>query len=333
FWSTAMAKTINEEVQLHAQVDGKEIVNTKSCVRRDLQLADEEGIDCLPNSTIFEQLALMGLGKGFSGKVTPLFQTMVQQLGEDKAVHKELGDRLVKAATTASSLEVEQDSGNITKTQSKATPNESSSQGTNSGGGPRVLDLEKTKTTKFNEIASLKRRVKKLEKRNRSRTHGLKRLYKVGLSARVESYGDEESLGEDASKQGRMIDAIDADEKITLVNVHDDVVSNDADKEMFDVDDLGGEEVFVAGKNKNVVEEVVNAAQVSKSKTTISSQQSHDKGKGIMIEEPMKPKKKDQIRLDEEAVKKLQAEFDEEERLRREKAEKEERANIALIEE
>ncbi|GKC13145.1 hypothetical protein Tco_1009927 [Tanacetum coccineum] len=56
----------------------------------------------------------------------------------DEAVHKELGDSLVRAATTASSLEAEQDSGNINKTQSKATPNESSSQGTNSGGGSQV---------------------------------------------------------------------------------------------------------------------------------------------------------------------------------------------------
>ncbi|GJX87645.1 hypothetical protein Tco_0339659 [Tanacetum coccineum] len=43
-------------------------------------------------------------------------------------------------------------------------------------------------------------------------------------------------------------------------------------------------------------------------------------------------KKKDLIRLDEEATLKLQAEFDEEERLAREKAEKEKEANIALIE-
>ncbi|GKF24350.1 hypothetical protein Tco_0076672, partial [Tanacetum coccineum] len=35
----------------------------------------------------------------------------------------------------------------------------------------RVLDLEKTKTAQQNEIASLKRRVKKHEKKNRSRTH------------------------------------------------------------------------------------------------------------------------------------------------------------------
>ncbi|GKG27425.1 hypothetical protein Tco_0403128, partial [Tanacetum coccineum] len=34
----------------------------------------------------------------------------------DEAIHKELGDSLVRVATTASNLEAEQDSGNITKT-------------------------------------------------------------------------------------------------------------------------------------------------------------------------------------------------------------------------
>ncbi|GJU60697.1 uncharacterized mitochondrial protein-like protein [Tanacetum coccineum] len=42
FWSTVKARTINGEEQLHAVVDGKEIIITKSSVRRDLQLADEE---------------------------------------------------------------------------------------------------------------------------------------------------------------------------------------------------------------------------------------------------------------------------------------------------
>ncbi|GKF52763.1 hypothetical protein Tco_0159673, partial [Tanacetum coccineum] len=125
----------------------------------------------------------------------------------DEAVHKELGDSLVRGATTSSSLEVEQDSGKINKTRSKATPNKSSSLGTNScDSGPRcqetmgdtiaqtrfenvstqsynpllvrVLDLEKIKTTQAEEIVILKRRVKKLEQKNRSRTHKLKRLRK-----------------------------------------------------------------------------------------------------------------------------------------------------------
>ncbi|GJX15401.1 hypothetical protein Tco_0216233 [Tanacetum coccineum] len=187
------------------------------------------------------------------------------------------------------------------------------------------LIWKKTNTTQQNEIASLKRRVKKLEKKSRSRTHKLKRLYKVGLIARVESFRDEEYLGEDASKKGRRINAIDADEEITLVSVQ-----NDAEKEMFDVDALNGKEVFVAGKNENVVEEVVDDAQDS----TAATNQSHDKGKGIMIKEPMKPmKKKNQISFDEEVSIKLQAKFDEEERLAREKAGKEKEANITLIKE
>ncbi|GJV50122.1 putative ribonuclease H-like domain-containing protein, partial [Tanacetum coccineum] len=50
FWSTVKVKTINGESQLHALVDGKKIIITESSVRRDLQLADENDIDCLPNS-------------------------------------------------------------------------------------------------------------------------------------------------------------------------------------------------------------------------------------------------------------------------------------------
>ncbi|GKF51648.1 hypothetical protein Tco_0148115, partial [Tanacetum coccineum] len=56
FWSTVRAKTVNGEVQLQALVDGKKIFITESTVRRDLQLEDTEGVDCLPNFTIFEQL-------------------------------------------------------------------------------------------------------------------------------------------------------------------------------------------------------------------------------------------------------------------------------------
>nr|GEY08973.1 ribonuclease H-like domain-containing protein [Tanacetum cinerariifolium] len=199
FWSTTIAKTINGEAQIHAWVDSKEIIITESSVRRDLQLADGKGVDCFPSSTIFENIELIGL---------------------------------VRAATTASSLEVEQDSELCTYLQSK------------------VLDLEKTKTTQALEITSLKRRIKKLEKKKRSRTHKLKRLYKVGLTARVDSFEDEKSLGEDASKQGRKINDIDADEDITLVNDQDGA-------EMFNVNDLHGEDVFV---EKEVVDKEVSAA-------------------------------------------------------------------------
>ncbi|GKA39692.1 uncharacterized mitochondrial protein-like protein [Tanacetum coccineum] len=58
----------------------------------------------------------------------------------DETVIKEWEDKMERAATTASSLEAEHDSGNINRTQSMATLNESLPQGTNSGSGPRCQD-------------------------------------------------------------------------------------------------------------------------------------------------------------------------------------------------
>nr|GEU94397.1 hypothetical protein [Tanacetum cinerariifolium] len=71
--------------------------------------------------------------------------------------------------------------------------------------------------------------------------------------ARVESSRDEASLGENASKQERGIDAIDVDADITLVN--------DADNEMFDADLLGSEEMFVEGQDKTVTTKELTLAQ------------------------------------------------------------------------
>nr|GEU80338.1 hypothetical protein [Tanacetum cinerariifolium] len=157
-------------------------------------------------------------------KDTELPQTSVPTSVADEAINEEMDDSLERAATTATSLDAE------------------------------VLDLETIKTTQAMEIESLKGRVNKLEKKQRSRTYKLKRLYKVGLSAGVES-SDDEGLGkEDASKQERISD-IDTDDDITLVNTHNE--------QMFDVDqDLHCEEVFIAQQDQNVVKKEVDVAQV-----------------------------------------------------------------------
>ncbi|GJX65193.1 hypothetical protein Tco_0299536 [Tanacetum coccineum] len=426
FWATAKVKTVNGEVQLQALVDGKKVIITETSVRRDLQLEDAEGIECLPNADIFEQLALMGakstawnefssamasaiiclainqkfnfskyifesmvknvdssvkflmyprfvqvfldkqvgdmsthdeifvtpshtkkvfgnmkrVGKGFSRAVTPLFLTMMVQAqeemskvntlrsGEDRLKLKELMDLCTKLSD-------------------------------------RVLDLETTKTAQAKEIASLKKRFKKLERKRKSKTPGMKRLFKIGRSAQVVS-SEDEGLGdqEDASKQGRKIDGIDKDAEVTLVN---ETQGRYDDAQMFDADVFNGEEVFVAEQSEKVVEEVVSTAEVSvvatittkeitlaqalaslksaKPKvdkvvsqkleqgttkptatpttattkgillqepsetrsttrtttktTTTPITSSKDKGKGIMVEEPLKMKPKDQVLFDE----------------------------------
>ncbi|GJS99305.1 putative ribonuclease H-like domain-containing protein [Tanacetum coccineum] len=54
FNDTVKAKMVNGEVQLQALVDKKKVIITESTIRRDLQLEDANGVDCLPNATIFK---------------------------------------------------------------------------------------------------------------------------------------------------------------------------------------------------------------------------------------------------------------------------------------
>ncbi|GKA84470.1 hypothetical protein Tco_0806065 [Tanacetum coccineum] len=171
----------------------------------------------------------------------------------DEAVNEEMDDSLEKAVTTATSLDAKQDRGNINKTQSKATLNEPSSLGTSLG----LFYWDVT----FCVIAC----VKKLEKKGGSRTHKLKRLYKVGRSARVIS-SDEASLGdqEDASKQGRKVDDIDKDAE---------------------VNDLEGDEVIieteVASKDVNLTVDEVTLAQA-----LAALKSAKPKADKVMLQEP-----------------------------------------------
>nr|GEV76839.1 hypothetical protein [Tanacetum cinerariifolium] len=279
--------------------------------------------------------------KRFSGRITPLFpKIMVQsQLGEGSAMPTDPRHTPIILQSPSSQpkkthkprkpkrkvIEVPQPSEPMEHVVDEAvykelddrlaTSNESSSQETDSGGGPMCQEAirDTIAQTRFEnvskhsndlllarglltgedkdhssyEINSLKRRVKKLERRNKSRTHKLKRLYKVGLTVRVESLDNKESLG--------------------------------------------GKEVFVEQEviaDKEKIDEVTLAQALAELKT------SKLKAKGVVIQElkPIKPKKKDQIRLDEEAALKLQAEFNEEQRLARKKAKKDLKANIALNE-
>nr|GEU38876.1 putative ribonuclease H-like domain-containing protein [Tanacetum cinerariifolium] len=137
----------------------------------------------------------------------------------------------------------------------------------------RVLTLETTKASQALEIKSLKRRVKKLEKK------------------------------EDASKQGRMIANLDVDEGVALV----EETQGRNDQDMFDTSIFYDEEV-VAEKEVNTADpvlttgEVVTTAGVEVKTAAIISQISLDditlakslvdikiskpKAKGIVIQEP-----------------------------------------------
>ncbi|GJW55857.1 hypothetical protein Tco_0099942 [Tanacetum coccineum] len=212
----------------------------------------------------------------------------------DEAVNEEMDDSLERAATTATSLDAEQDRGNINKTQSKATHNEPSSLRTSLGGGP-----------------SLKRRIKRLENKNRSKTHGLKRLYKVGLSARIESSEDEGLGEEDASKQGR----IDGDKVI----VETEVAFKDVN---LSVDEVTLAQALAALKSAKPKADKVMLQEpeqgtitTTTAATTVTTASIRPKAKGLVHDEEVAQRLQAQ----------MQAELEEEDRLVRQR---EEKANI-----
>ncbi|GJW38543.1 putative ribonuclease H-like domain-containing protein [Tanacetum coccineum] len=337
-WATARAKTVNGVRQIQALIDKNKLIITETSIRSDL--------------------ARMGEGKDFSGRITPLFETMMVQPTQDEGV-----DSGIPADSLQTPIPTQPSSSRSQKKQSKRKqrkdtavtqeePQQDDSVPTPSNDPPlsgedsmqlselmllctnlqkQVLDLEKAKDAQAKEIADLKKRVQRLERKKKSRTTGLKRLKKVGMSRRVESYEDQESLVDDT--QGR---------------------SDDAD--MFDINDLHGDEVNVdmpvsENQEQSVKErEVDTSVEGSAAPTTIeeitlaqtliqikvakpkvvttaatTTTTTRPKARGVVVHEP--------IALDKDLARNLQAQLEdeliEEEKLARKQ---EEEANIALIE-
>ncbi|GJR27938.1 hypothetical protein Tco_1104170 [Tanacetum coccineum] len=158
-------------------------------------------------------------GKDFSGRDTPLFQTMMVQAQEEGKEPMAYETENVESVPTHSN------------------------------------DLL------LSEITKLKERVNKLERRNKSRTPGLKRLRNVGRTVRIESSKDK-GLGdqEDASKKGRKITDLDADAEVTLV---DEAQGRNDDNLIFDTGVLDEQEVEI--------EKVVSTAEITTASATTTT--------------------------------------------------------------
>ncbi|GKB01725.1 putative ribonuclease H-like domain-containing protein [Tanacetum coccineum] len=316
----------------------------------------------------------------------------------DKAVNEDMDDSLVRVATTATGLDAEQDNCNIDKTQSMATPNEPSSIGTSSGGGPkrqdtmgdtiaqtrsenvskrssdpllargntlrngddrlklqelmelcttlqsRVLDLENTKTAQTQEITSLKLTVKKLEKKGGSKTYKLKRLYKERKINDIDK--DAEITLVDETQGSKKDDVVSTVSAATTVSTASTIPVSGASITNVEITlaqalaELKSAKPTPAASIRPRAKVLVIHEQEQASTSIVSLQQPsqakiQDKGKEKMIEPEhvKKLSKKDQLKLDEEVAQRLQAEFHEQERIEREKAEKEEEVNVALTKE
>nr|GEY21795.1 retrovirus-related Pol polyprotein from transposon TNT 1-94 [Tanacetum cinerariifolium] len=311
---SAKVKTINEDVRLQALVDGKKIIVNEASIRRDLRLDDAEEEAQIKKEEKKETKVSQDEPPTKEHIPTPSYDPLPS--GEERLQLNELMEICTKLSD-------------------------------------KVFSLEQIKTNQAAEIEKLKKRVKKLEGMNKKRTHGLKRLYKVRLNARVESYEDEEGLGdqEDASKQGKSIADIDQNEGTTLV---DDTQGMMNDQDMFGFNDLDvttDGEVVTTGDAKvsttiTTDDELTLARALIKIKaakpkaittaaTTIIAVSTTPEEKGIIMQEPSKtpsPKPVVSSQQQSQPKDKGKAKMVKPERpLKRKEQQKEEEDNIAMI--
>nr|GEU45434.1 hypothetical protein [Tanacetum cinerariifolium] len=117
----------------------------------------------------------------------------------------------------------------------------------------RVKHLEHDKVAQNLEITKLKTRVKKLERANKVKALKLRRLRKIMTSQRVDTSDD--TIIEDVSNQGRMIDELDRDEGAVLM-------SEKEEKKAEEVKDITGD-AQVEGRQADIYQiDMDHAAKV-----------------------------------------------------------------------
>ncbi|GJS23476.1 hypothetical protein Tco_0452108 [Tanacetum coccineum] len=166
FWRSAEA-TIddNGEVQITGTIDGHSTTITEASLRRHLKLDDHDSITFIPNSEIFEQLALMG------------YHTDSDKLTFQKGAFSP------QWRSAEGSLKLNELTTLVTKLSKRI--------------GVLEDDLKKTKLAYSTAVTKLILRVKKLETKLKAGS--------ARKRARVVLSEDDEDVEDDSSKQGRKL--------------------------------------------------------------------------------------------------------------------------------
>ncbi|GKB27395.1 hypothetical protein Tco_0866796 [Tanacetum coccineum] len=280
---------VNREVQLQALVDKKKVIITECTIRRDLQLEGANGVDSHEE---------MGEGSEIPTDPhhIPIIQPSTSQPQKKQSRRKHRKDtEIPQSSGPTKHIADEVTNEEHVPTQSNNPP--LSRVNTLGSGEDRlslkelmdlciklsdiVLDLETTKTAQAKEIASLKKRVKKLERKRKSKPPRMKILFKIGRSAQVVSSEDEE---------------------VTLI---DETQMRNDDNLMFYIGVLDEQEVKV--------EKVVSTVEVTNESATTTTVNELNLAQSLIEIKAAKPKVKGyKVETDYELAQRLQAEEQEE---------------------
>nr|GEX92972.1 hypothetical protein [Tanacetum cinerariifolium] len=245
--STATINKVNDVVKLQALINGKRVVVTKDVLRQTLHLDDVDGVDCLPNEEIFTKLARIvdDLSSHTNQYTSPELTQKVFANMHRVENEVEVPNAPTPPSPTTAPSPHPQDPITTPPQAQPATPQTipPQEQPTNTFESSmallttliktcttlsqKVTQLEQDKIAQALEIFKLKKSVKKLEKKRRSKCSG------------------------GCIQTGGEIEAIDADEDITLVDAKTQV-NMDAELQRR-IDDVS----VAATKEVNAVEPVV----------------------------------------------------------------------------
>nr|GEV51168.1 zinc finger, CCHC-type [Tanacetum cinerariifolium] len=304
FWTTVKIKTINDDVRLQALIDRKKVVVIEASIRHDLKLNDVEGTSCLSNDVIFKELARMGdKTTSWNEFSSTMASAIICPANNQKfKFSKYILTSLVKNLEAGVPFYMFPMFIQVFANHQLGDMSHHKGIFVNPSLTKKVLDLEneviEMKSSHKAKIKELESRMKKIEEENKSLTKELN-----SFNTRVESLTIKETVvdKEESSKQGRKITDIDADAEVNLENVEriKDVVK--------DVEDVVATTENVKGINAATIQ------QISKDDVTLTQTlieiKAKDKGKGLMVEPEMPLTRKDQIVLNKEIARRLEADW------------------------
>ncbi|GJU22096.1 hypothetical protein Tco_1155438 [Tanacetum coccineum] len=194
----------------------------------------------------------------------------------------------------------------------------------------QVLDLEKAKDAQAKEIAALKKRVQKLERKKTSRTTDTDDM---PVKAKVDKK-DEQSTKLDDSTTSEVVTTASVENSVVPTTIEEITLA----QTLIQIKEAKPKVVTSATTTTTTIRPKAKGVVVQEPSEFRVPQEAQpsiykDKGKGIMIEPKVPLKIKDQIALDEQFTRDIQAKLDvkliEEQKLAKKQ---EEKANIALIE-
>ncbi|GKE58058.1 hypothetical protein Tco_1497243, partial [Tanacetum coccineum] len=298
FWRFAEVTTAaNGDVKITTTIDGHSLTITEGSLRIHLKLDDQDGLSSLPNSEIFEQLALMGyhtdshkltFQKGaFSPQWRFLIHSILHCLSPKKTAWEQFSSNIATVViclatnrkSDEGSLKLNELTNLVTKLSDRVVVLED--------------DLRKIKKTYSYALTKLIPRVKKLEARVK--------IGKARKRAKVVLSEDDEDVEDDSSKQGRKLSDAEVQEKastetkpfiqeVTPTKVIQDQGSSEK----------GSAEVSTAGATKVLLVKFQWLVLLRNTRRSEEKRTRKDNGKAIITES--EPKKKYKKELEQERL-------------------------------